>query len=94
MNKTKVVAKPVTKSQKVRDLLAQGKTIAECRDLVGIDYGFAYGIAQRAGLAQTAAKRRPEANSKAIDLVQAAQPKWTRARCAKFVETYMASKVA
>jgi hypothetical protein len=80
-----------TKSDRVRALLTSGKSIADSAREVGIGYAFAYGIAKRAGLAESAAKRRPEANARLIDLVQAVQPKWARVKCAaavtKFVET-------
>lgn len=79
----------VTKSDRVRTLLGEGKTIAEAAKTVGIGYAFAYGIAQRAGLAQTAAKRRPEANSKLIDLVLHVQPRWSREKAKKAVDAYL-----
>lgn len=48
-----------SKSDHVRALLAEGKTIAEITRLVpNMGYAFAYGIAKRAGLAETAANRR------------------------------------
>lgn len=50
-----------TKSQWVRDLLDEGKTIAEITRIVpNMGYAFAYGIAKRAGKAMTAADRRPQ----------------------------------
>jgi transposase len=90
----KVVTPTLTKSDRVRTLLAEGKSIADSAREVGIGYAFAYGIAQRAGLAQTAAKRRPEANSKMIDLVQAVQPRWTREKAAKAVKAFLETKPA
>lgn len=51
-----------SKSDHVRALLKQGKTVAEVTRIVpGMGYAFAYGIAKRAGLATTAAHRRPTA---------------------------------
>lgn len=64
-------------------------TISAAAKKFDMNYAFAYGVAQRAGLAQTHAKRRPESNSKLVDLVCAAQPKWTRERAAKFVKDYL-----
>lgn len=51
-----------TKSDHVRALLDQGKTIAEITRIVpGMGYAFAYGIAKRYGKSQTAASRRKTA---------------------------------
>jgi len=85
----KVVAPTLTKSDRVRTLLTDGKSIADSAREVGIGYAFAYGIAKRAGLAETAAKRRPEANSKMIDLVLAVQPRWTRGKAAGAVRAFL-----
>ena len=53
--------KPVqTKSDRMRDLYAAGKTVAEVSREVKVGYAFAYGVAKRAGVATTAAARRPE----------------------------------
>lgn len=44
----------------MRALFAEGKSVAEVTRLVpGVGYAFAYGVAKRAGVAQTAANRRP-----------------------------------
>lgn len=48
-----------SKSDHVRSLLDEGKTIAEITRIVpGMGYAFAYGIAKRYGKATTAANRR------------------------------------
>lgn len=48
-----------SKSDHARALFAEGKTVAEVTRLVpGMGYAFAYGIAKRAGFAETAANRR------------------------------------
>lgn len=48
-----------SKSDHVRHLLDQGKTIAEITRIVpGMGYAFAYGIAKRYGKADTAANRK------------------------------------
>lgn len=48
-----------SKSDRVRSLLDEGKTIAEITRIVpGMGYAFAYGIAKRYGKAETAAARR------------------------------------
>jgi hypothetical protein len=55
----KTAAKTQTKSDRVRALLDEGKTVAEITRLVpGMGYAFAYGIAKRYGKAMTAAHRR------------------------------------
>jgi hypothetical protein len=87
--RTRTPVKPVSKSEKCRDLIRGGKTIAEAAREAGMGYAFAYGVAKRAGLAETAAKRRPEANTKLIDLVLAVQPRWTRTKAAKVVEAFL-----
>jgi transposase len=93
-SKTGTRAKPVSKSEKCRDLIRGGMTIAEAAKAAGMGYAFAYGVAQRAGLAQTAAKRRPEANSKMIDLVLTVQPRWTRAKATAAVKSFLDSRKA
>jgi transposase len=90
---TKVKAVPVTKSARFRTLLGTGMTIAEAARQCGMGYAFAYGVAKRAGLAESAAKRRPEAHSKDIDLVQAVT-KWARPRAAKAVKAYYEAKAS
>lgn len=52
-----VVAK--SKSEMARELFAAGKSVADTAREIGIGYAFAYGIAKRAGVAETAANRRP-----------------------------------
>lgn len=48
-----------SKSDHMRALFAEGKSVAEVTRLVpGVGYAFAYGVAKRAGLAATAANRR------------------------------------
>lgn len=48
-----------SKSDHARALFADGKTVADVTRIVpGMGYAFAYGIAKRAGVASTAAKRR------------------------------------
>jgi hypothetical protein len=42
----------------MRALFARGKTVSEAARIVGVGYAFAYGVAKRAGYAETAAKRR------------------------------------
>lgn len=56
----RVTATPVFKSKSdyARTLFNEGKTVAEVAHMVGIGYAFAYGIAKRAGKADTAANRR------------------------------------
>lgn len=57
---TNRVTAPVFKSKSdfVRALLREGKTVTEAAATAQIGYAFAYGIASRAGLNLTAAKRR------------------------------------
>jgi transposase len=90
----KTTAKAVIKSEVCRTYLKEGLTIAEAARKAGMGYAFAYGVAQRAGLAQTAAKRRPEANSKLIDLVLTVQPRWTRAKAKAAVDKFVAKPEA
>jgi len=80
----KPVVAPVSKSQALRDLLANGSTIADGARTLGMGYAFAYGVAKRAGLAETSANRRPTAHSKDIALVVAVTG-WSEARAAKAV---------
>lgn len=54
--KTETVYK--SKSDHARALFREGKTVAEVTRMVNIGYAFAYGIAKRAGYAETAAKRK------------------------------------
>ncbi len=50
-----------SKSDHARALFREGKTVAEVTRIVpGMGYAFAYGVAKRAGLAATAADRRPQ----------------------------------
>lgn len=53
----KALAEPV-KSEGMRILLNDGYTVAETAHVFGSPYGFVYGVASRAGLAETAANRR------------------------------------
>lgn len=39
----------MSKSARMRDLFATGRTVSEVAALVGVDYAFAYGVAKRAG---------------------------------------------
>jgi hypothetical protein len=39
-------------------LFDQGKAVAEVMEIAGVDCAFAYGVAKRAGKAETAARRR------------------------------------
>lgn len=44
-----------SKSARMRQLFAQGKSVSEVAKLVGVDYQFAYGVAKRAGFIQAGA---------------------------------------
>lgn len=50
---------PTTKSARFREMLKTGKSIAEIVAETGEGYAFVYGVAKRAGMNLTAAKRRP-----------------------------------
>lgn len=52
-------SKSTTKSDRFRAMLKDGKTIAEIVAETGEGYAFVYGVAKRAGMNLTAAKRRP-----------------------------------
>ena len=47
-----------SKSEQMRALFAAGMSIREVAKTVGVRYSFAYGVAKRAGFADTAATRR------------------------------------
>lgn len=79
-SKSKTVVVASSKSARVRSLLTNGSSIADAARTVGIGYAFAYGVAQRAGLAETAAKRRPEANSRVCAAMRFVQPTWNAAK--------------
>jgi transposase-like protein len=83
--KTPVVV--TSKSDQVRTLLNSGSSIADAARTVGIGYAFAYGIAKRAGLAETSANRRPTAHAKDIALVMAVTG-WAAPRAIKAVAKY------
>jgi hypothetical protein len=44
-----------SKSARMRQLFAQGKSVSEVAKLVGVDYQFAYGVAKRAGFIEAGA---------------------------------------
>lgn len=48
-----------SKSAAARAAFAAGKSVSAVAAEIGIGYAFAYGIAKRAGYAETAAARRP-----------------------------------
>jgi len=48
----------MSKSDRMRALFVEGKTVTEVARTVGVGYPFAYGVAKRAGFAGTAANRR------------------------------------
>ena len=53
-----------TKSERMRRLFAQGKTVADVARLIGVDYAFAYGVAKRGGFLEAGAvspRRGPSA---------------------------------
>lgn len=54
---SKALANP-NKSAGMRTLFEAGYTVAAVRQLFGAPYGYVYGVADRAGFAQTAANRR------------------------------------
>lgn len=57
-----------SKSERVRSLLDEGKTIAEITRIVpGMGYAFAYGIAKRYGKSDTAANRRATKTINVVD---------------------------
>jgi hypothetical protein len=66
--------------------------IAEAARRVGIGYAFAYGIAVRAGVAQSAAARRPEPNAKLRAIVSAVQPSWSADRVGRAVSAIVAGR--
>jgi hypothetical protein len=53
-----------TKSDQMRALFSDGKSVAEVSRSMGVDYAFAYGVAQRAGYVGTAARRRGRASAR------------------------------
>ena len=52
-----------SKSEGMRILFDAGYSVADAARVIGVDYAFAYGVAKRAGQAETAAKRRPTRES-------------------------------
>jgi hypothetical protein len=69
----KIAAVPVAKSERLRRLLretnpetGQPWTLADAARKIGMNYAFAYGVAQRSGQVATAAARRPSAGSKFV----------------------------
>jgi hypothetical protein len=70
----KAATKAQTKSDRARQLLDEGKSVADLTRLIpGMGYAFAYGIAKRYGKAETAAHRRqPKTVQTVGDLVQVA----------------------
>jgi len=66
--------------------------VAEAARRVGIGYAFAYGIAVRAGVAQSAAARRPEPNAKIRAIVAAVQPSWSADRVGRAVAAIVAGR--
>jgi hypothetical protein len=87
---TNRIATPATvtyssKSDHARTLFRAGKSVTEVAAELGIGYAFAYGIAKRADLAETAAARRKPAGSKFAALVSYLDPAATPELIAEIV---------
>lgn len=60
------------KSAGLRMLFEAGYTVAEARTVLDVPYGFAYGVAKRAGVVETAAQRRGDGSATAARKAKAA----------------------
>lgn len=81
-----------SKSDHIRSLLKGGMNVADAARTVGIGYPFAYGVAQRAGLAEKAATRRAPANAKVTALIRWMEPKASDRRIAALVAAFVAGE--
>lgn len=80
----------ISKSARMRELFEAGKSVSEVTEIVKVGYAFAYGVAKRAGYAETAATRRAPANSKISDLIRWMEPNASDARIAKLTTEFVA----
>lgn len=72
-----------SKSEGLRMLLDAGYTVAEARTALNVPYGFAYGVAKRHGVIESAANRRAPVKAKAAKSTAKAAPRAAKKSTAK-----------
>ena len=98
MASRKTIAPVVTKSERIRDSVRAGiaagaaHPIADAAREIDVEYGFAYGVAQRAHLTGAGATRRAEPNAKLRAVFAAAHPEWSADRVARSATAYAAGE--